>query len=481
MDVADTVTNGIVEYLWKTSGPTGPAGTVDSTTTSTIPSTQSAIYVNVNSLTSSYKNVQDYYVGYQLVDNNTGNSGIIQSYTPSMGLFTLQTPLNNAPSIGDTIYIVDNSQTTGSPPSIILPGIDNCGKKILSYDQAYNGYYLIDETLSTNTNVVSTKIVSYNFLTRTATLNNPIPGSSVTDQYSIRKSLPNEFHTVVGNPSSNGNLNFPYFSNVPNYDQIVLNNCIFLDSTANPNDNYYTGMYIYIYPAIVANNQTTPLTNIEGTCFYINSYIGNGYNACFVTQVNPPNVPSPTQYYPSYTSQAASYPVPNGRPSTTVINIVSFSNDNYTPLIYNGSVVSQNETVAYEINLVNLTLPNITLVTGARIAYYPYVYVELSNVTASSASSKNVIYSNNPNSNRALFLVPITDINEPQRTPFIKLDAGSMVQTVKFKPNDCLKFSVFLPDGTLYQTITSDYYSPSGPNPFCQIDALFGIKRLTGV
>ena len=80
MDVADTVTNGIVEYLWKTSGPTGPAGTVDSTTTSTIPSTQSAIYVNVNSLTSSYKNVQDYYVGYQLVDNNTGNSGIIQSY-----------------------------------------------------------------------------------------------------------------------------------------------------------------------------------------------------------------------------------------------------------------------------------------------------------------------------------------------------------------------------------------------------------------
>jgi hypothetical protein len=56
-----------------------------------------------------------------------------------------------------------------------------------------------------------------------------------------------------------------------------------------------------------------------------------------------------------------------------------------------------------------------------------------------------------------------------------------MTQTVKFKPNDCLHFSVFLPDGRLYQTITSDYYSPSGPNPFCQIDALFGIKRLTGV
>jgi len=487
MDVADTVTNGIVEYLWTSYYRNGaePVGAFDSTTTSTIPSTQSAIYVNVNGLTSPYKNVQDYYVGYQLLDYTTGNSGIIQSYTPSMGLFTLQTPLITAPAVGGTIYIIDNSQTAGTPPSIILPGIDNCGKKILSYDQAYNGYYLIDETLSASTHtIVSSKIVSYNFLTRTATLNNPIPGSAVTDQYSIRKSLPNEFHTVVTPPASNGNLTFPYFAKVPNYDQIVLNNCIFLDSTANPNDNYYSGMYIYIYPTILAStqsNQTTPLTNIEGTCFYINSYIGNGYNACFVTQVNPPNVASPTQYYPSYTSQAASYPVPSGNPSTTVINIVSFSNDNYTPLIYNGSVVSQNETVAYEINLVNLTLPNIILVTGARVAYYPYVYVELSNVTASSASSKNVIYSNNPNSNRALFLVPITDINEPQRTPFIKLDAGSMVQTVKFKPNDCLKFSVFLPDGTLYQTITSDYYSPSGPNPFCQIDALFGIKRLTGV
>jgi hypothetical protein len=192
--------------------------------------------------------------------------------------------------------------------------------------------------------------------------------------------------------------------------------------------------------------------------------------------MNPPHVKGATAYYPSYESKSTAFPSSND-----IINIVSFSNDNYNPLMYNGSVVSQNETVAYEISLVNLTLPNITLVTGARIAFYPYVYVEFTNVTAGSSSSKNVIYSNNPNSNRALFLVPITDINDPLRSPFIKLDAGSMTQTVKFKPNDCLHFSVFLPDGRLYQTITSDYYSPSGPNPFCQIDALFGIKRLTGV
>jgi len=56
-----------------------------------------------------------------------------------------------------------------------------------------------------------------------------------------------------------------------------------------------------------------------------------------------------------------------------------------------------------------------------------------------------------------------------------------MVQTVKFKPNDCLRFSVFLPNGELYQTVMSDYFSPSGPNQLVQIDSLFGIRRLTGV
>jgi hypothetical protein len=491
MDVADPVTDGVVEYLWPATGSTGATG-IFRTDTSYIATGPSStiynVYVNVNGptgscLNSPYRTVTDYYVGYQLQAPNAANAAIIQSYTPSSGLMTLQTPLITTPVWNDPVSIVDPSQLdldntygfTGPPWTLTLPGIDACGKKIMSYDQAYNGYYVIDETLSqyTHSTVYST-IVSYDYTTRKATLDQKIPGWTITNQYSIRKSLPTQFlnvSTAVG-PTS---LPLPTLYNQPNY-QLNTSNCIFLGPGANMSDNYYNGQYIYVYPSLVANNQITPLTNIEGSCFYINAYIGNGINACFVNPVNPPNVIRPTQYYPSYQSEPISYPI-NG----DYINIVSFSNDNYNPLMYNGSVVSQNETVAYEISLVNLTLPNITLVTGARIAFYPYVYVEFTNVTAGSSSSKNVIYSNNPNSNRALFLVPITDINDPLRSPFIKLDAGSMTQTVKFKPNDCLRFSVFLPDGTLYQTITSDYYNPSGPNPFCQIDALFGIKRLTGV
>ena len=53
-----------------------------------------------------------------------------------------------------------------------------------------------------------------------------------------------------------------------------------------------------------------------------------------------------------------------------------------------------------------------------------------------------------------------------------------MVQTIKFKPNDNLYFSIFLANGELYETILPEYYSPSPPNPASQISASFSIRRL---
>ena len=458
---------------------------IDDSNLQTAPPTSSvsSFYINVSTLKSPYKNIPNFYVGYLLQVTTTGPgltcAGIINSYNPSTGLITVEIPLLTTQIItsGGIIKIIDPSNYTSSPVSItsggvtyvcpantlVLPLIDANGKYILSYDQCYNNYYVVYETpiystTPSTTSIVSSKIVSYNFLTNTATLGSPLSSSLLTpttsrtmNRYSIRKTLPNQVFTTQFSTGTS----LPQFQNMP---IIYLNNCIFLPSSANNNDNYYTGQYIYVYPNQTANNQITSLSNIEGSCYYINSYVSNNgaTNACFVSLVTPPNVTSPTQYYPSYSSNITNFPSPG-----TVINIVNFANDNYNPLIYNGSVVSQNETVAYEISLVNLTLPNITLITGSRAAFYPYLYVELSNVTASSSSSKNVIYSNNPNSGKALFLVPITDITDPLRSPFIKLDAGSMVQTVKFKPNDCLRFSVFLPNGELYLTVMSDYYTHS--------------------
>ena len=98
----------------------------------------------------------------------------------------------------------------------------------------------------------------------------------------------------------------------------------------------------------------------------------------------------------------------------------------------------------------------------------------------SSAGSglHNIIYSNNPNSNRMLFRATIDDVSQPITSTFVKIDGDGMVQTVKFKPNDNLRFSVILPDGRKFETIEQDTVSPLEPNNLIQISALFSIKRL---
>jgi hypothetical protein len=485
------------------------------------------------STSTSLSSVLNYYVGYKMNFYAMGSASlggiIITSYNPATSTFTLASP---PPSSATYITISDPSTTT----LFTLPAVDLNGKTILSYRQSYNNYYVIDETLSSGTNIIYTDVLSYDVFTRSLTLAKPL---SLYNKYSLRKTLPNEFYSTVGMPSLSGlitlqtnsttifatgltstfnyngfqikisdpvtgstlytvtlsnvvfnsntnnfklkvnsSINLSVFLNtlgghIPQFlpftitpvfnEQLsVTSSCLFLPSTANQTDNFYTGKYIYIYPS--------PGLNIEGSCFFIQSYIGNGYNACFLTTVNTPTVNGATSYYPSYNNTNVQQPQPG-----TLINIVSFSNDNYNPLIYNGSTVSQQETVAYEISLLSLNLPNITLTTGSNIAFYPYVYVEFSVI---NKQAPNIIYSNNPKSTKALFLVNVRDIKDKRITPFIKLSGKSMTQTVKFKPNDCLRFSVFLPNGQLFQTIESDYYSPSAPNPFVQIDALFGIDRL---
>ena len=158
--------------------------------------------------------------------------------------------------------------------------------------------------------------------------------------------------------------------------------------------------------------------------------------------------------------------------------ILQFTRDNAVPFCYSGSLVSQQEMICYEIELLNLVLPNKTLQSGGRTAFYPYVYVELQNVSSASAGNKCIIYSNNPNSTKMLFRAAIDDIPNPLLSPFIKIDGDGMVQTVKFKPNDNFRFGVYLPSGAPLETVDTDLYSPSSPDPLVQISAVFSIKRL---
>ena len=99
-----------------------------------------------------------------------------------------------------------------------------------------------------------------------------------------------------------------------------------------------------------------------------------------------------------------------------------------------------------------------------------YIYVELRSV---NNYSKGVLYSNNPNANRALFRVTIRDTSTPFKSKFIKLRGSGSVQTVNFTPNDDLYFKVYLSNGDLFKTIQKDTASPLSPDFFVQISAQF--------
>jgi len=161
--------------------------------------------------------------------------------------------------------------------------------------------------------------------------------------------------------------------------------------------------------------------------------------------------------------------------------IECFTRDNAYPLTYSGSEVSSTQMSCYEIKLLKLVIPNGTLDTGTggRIAFFPFVYIQLQNVSAAGAGLQNIIYSNNPNARKMLFRATVDDIQNPETVPFVKLRGDGMTQTIKFKPNDVLRFGVYLPNGEVFELAERDRTSPTPPNPLVQLSAAFGIRKLS--
>jgi len=440
----DPVLTGAIYYSWNSDYHPLQMRPLKSGTTNSSPK----LYV---SNTSPQPSQYDYYNGYVLMvtynQNNQNNQEIsdmrvVTGYDPvSVGL-----KLNNAFSFdghnlspGDLYSLFEMN----TPNLIHLPITDQYSNHVLNYTQAYDGYYVMDETLSYGTNIVARLVQNYEFGLRYCHLESPFPqGWSYTDSYTLRKTLPNE-KWALSQPTVSNDKGLLVFT---------------LPVEANATDRFYVGKYIYAVSNVsnIPDQDTTQFKAIYGTYLIIE--------------------------YNGFTRKAVCYSNDDYRPllpPTTgdTINIISFSYDNFSPLLYNGTITSQNQTVCYEVMLVSLILPNVTLSTGSRIAFYPYLYVELTNASAPSGMSQNIIYSNNPESGRALFIISVTDVVQPGNSDFVKL-LGRMRQTVKFRPNDSLRFSVYLSDGTLFTPIKSDLYSPYEPDMRLQINALFSIRRL---
>lgn len=162
--------------------------------------------------------------------------------------------------------------------------------------------------------------------------------------------------------------------------------------------------------------------------------------------------------------------------SSDLFQLLQFTNDNYHQLEYTNSVTAQQQDVCYEIQLITLTLPTLSITTGSGggiLKNYPYVYVEFRGLR--DGTTLNQIYSNNPHTRNMMFRAPVIDYTDSDQD-FLTLDGHGMCQTLKFSPNDAFLFSVYLPNGELFTTNT-DFMSPSEPDPKKQITACFSIRR----
>ena len=160
--------------------------------------------------------------------------------------------------------------------------------------------------------------------------------------------------------------------------------------------------------------------------------------------------------------------------------IYFFIREGVVPLNFTGTYLTQSQMSCYELTILNLILPNtpIESINSFLTSGFPYVFVEISNVTLASSHNRNSLITNNPNATFATFVCSISDVNNPLTSKFIKISSDGSVQTMKFSPADNLRFRITLPNGQPFISSLRDYLPPSLPNPLLQIDCLFEIKKL---
>jgi len=385
--------------------------------------------------------IDNYYSGWVIVDVGTGSIRLVKTYNSSTGVISMNT-LFPRPFTGSGTYILVQNY---NPGFIYIPQSDINGNTALTYEQAYLNYYVVFETPNAaysnadNSNIFYRKIIYYDNIYSIAYFDSPLPPSYNpavgTQLYTLRKTLPLERWTI---PST------------------TIGNVITLPPSASAVDNYYVGKYVYFSSNFVASpSPTTVFYPIYGF-YYITAYNAATNQLTVNNDINGYNLPS----------------------TADIINITNFVTDNYCPYLYNGTMVSENQATCYEISLDNLTVPNIILTSGSRIAFYSFLYVQFTNLS-SPTTFKDIINSNNPVAGNALFVVSVTNTNQPSTGTYLALKS-EMKQTITIKPNDGFRFAIFLPDGTPFQTLQQDVIAPYPPNLFLQISATFSLKKVAG-
>ncbi len=421
--------------------------------------------------------VDDAYIGYRFTINqppSTLNTNLlVTGYLASTSELSVNPnvqPVSGSPivpytttySLTDTSPFYDGTTDTYS---YVVQYRDDYGRIPVGGSNVFAGYFLVFEPVYTPAGIPPslywsyTKIQSYDPTTNTVIADKdlknipspPWPTPTGTDyRYTIRKTLP---------------LQKGYFGGA-----VAQSIAIITTPIPGLKPEAYKGLIFYIipsstdtiYPDITTNKMTFDEYAYEIVKYEPRPFPLTGGLLYLAKKINDELYFGPSGIF----SVERAYEIlPCSRTSTI-------------PLSYSGSLVSQAETVCYEVELLDLILPNVVLTTGSRIIKYPYVYVSLKTDGTDFKVGRNIITSNNPNSYEATFVCGVTNIVDPDQARFVKIDAMGMTQTIKFKPNSTMFFKVYLPDGTPFIPAEADYPSPLPANPLLQIEAIFGVRRV---
>lgn len=416
-------------------------------------------------------------ISYEFISNQTNNIGKITVN----GL--VNATIGNGITISSDVTLNDESNLTINPYSFLFVPNGRSG---------HNAY--VNCIIYNHDKKTYRQIIDYDSISKLIKFER-VAGWLHTDFYSIRKTPPISGQNITTTNFSVFSLNdLATFSNT----QMFKNSFLSLKSVTKP-ITWHSRLitrYETLTGNVTATNSTTEVFFPEHALSDDDDYYKDAF---IILNPNQPLLRTTHQItsYNATTKLATFLPAFAGTTAGTLIpftfrsifvnksfdntidlthfEILPFSYDNYNPFVYSGTI--QQEMVCYEIELLNLIIPNKILNCGYgnRIAFYPYIYVEISNV---HSRAKNAIYSNNFNAAKVTFRVPITDVQNPMNTSFLNFDGDRMIQTIKFNPHDNLFLSVRLSNGELFKTAETELFSPSSPNPEIQISACFKLKKI---
>lgn len=246
-----------------------------------------------------------------------------------------------------------------------------------------------------------------------------------------------------------------------------------------PSHNYSLRKDSPILTTIAGVGSTASEVVLSGGSSQDGAYVGS-YIRILAAAYNNTLVPPETEMrrivsYDGDTGVATVFPAFSASTLGASVEVLQFSSDNSNPYVYLGT--QEKEPLVFAIKLNRLVLPNqiLSVGIGGQIAFYPYVYVEL---TPSEIPVNYAIYSNNPNTTKMLFRASIDDIQNLEESTFISLDGDDMEQTLRFKAESNYRVRVILPNGETFNTMITDTKAPCPPNPLAQLSMIFQLKRL---